>query len=334
VTTDTKQIGAFSVKDAGKGLVEAVFSTFNVKDKQGDWTLPGAFDGNGEVLIGAYGHRTWFGEPPVGKGVIESSEQDARLVAQFFVDSFAGKELFTVVKNLGPMQQWSYGYDVAETGELTAELEQRGVRRVLKKLLVHEISPVLVAAGIGTRTVATKCSGCGGSIEKGASCGCRAGSARMTDEQRAAVDLAIATHIATEADLKAGRPPGVTEVHATYLDPSNVALAEDALAAATNDLGLPAGLRVRFFSAKTDPERLGFFSHLVPGAIWVRSDRRGPALVSTIGHECWHVAEAMRGGRPDERAARAYGEKLMRSEWSCWPWTVQCRAYNEHGSRL
>ena len=153
---ERKSLVSFEIKDAAKGLVEAVFSTFGVKDKQGDWTLPGAFDGNGEVLIGAYGHRTWFGEPPVGKGVIESSEQDARLVGQFFLDSCAGKELFTVVKNLGPKQQWSYGYDVKETGEVTPELEQKGVRRVLKKVLVHEVSPVLVGAGSGTRTVATK----------------------------------------------------------------------------------------------------------------------------------------------------------------------------------
>ena len=325
MTIGTKRFGAFTVKDAAKGTVEAVFSTFNAKDKDGDWTLPGAFENGAEVLISAYGHSTWAGQPPVGKGVIRTTSKDARLVGRFFLDTRAGHDHFVVMRDLGAMQQWSYGYDLEEKGELTEELRQQGVRRVLKKLLVHEISPVLVAAGIGTRTVATKCSGCGGSTENGASCGCRSRSA--------AIDVVIAAHIADDADIKAGRPPGVTEVHATYLDPSNVALAEDALAAATNDLGLPAGLRVRFFSAKTDPERLGFFSHLVPGAIWVRSDRRGPALVSTIGHECWHVAEAMRGGRPDERAAAAYGEKLMGSEWSSWP-TVQCRAYNEHGSRL
>ena len=75
MTADTKQIGAFSVKDAGKGLVEAVFSTFNVKDKQGDLTLPGAFEPDAEVMIGAYGHRTWFGEPPVGKGVISRARR-------------------------------------------------------------------------------------------------------------------------------------------------------------------------------------------------------------------------------------------------------------------
>ncbi len=153
---ERKGIVAFEIKDADKGHIEAVFATFNVKDKDADWTLPGAFEEGADVLIGAYGHRTWFGEPPVGKGVIKASETDARLVGQFFLDTFEGREHFAVIKNLGAKQQWSYGYDVKETGELTDELEQKGVRRVLKKLFVHEISPVLVGAGIGTRTVAAK----------------------------------------------------------------------------------------------------------------------------------------------------------------------------------
>src|SRR5207247_2620689 len=83
-------------------------------------------------------------------------EKDARLVGKFFLDTAAGRDHFTVMRELGAKQEWSYGFDVLEKGEMTPELEQLGVARVLKKLKVHEVSPVLLGAGVDTRTVATK----------------------------------------------------------------------------------------------------------------------------------------------------------------------------------
>jgi len=154
-TVEVKAI-TVEIKDAEKGEIEAVFATFNVKDKDRDWTLPGAFEEGAEVLISAYGHSSWSGELPVGKGVIKTTPTDARLVGKFFLDTQAGREHFTVIKELGANQQWSYGYDVLETGEVTPELEQMGVERVLQKLKVHETSPVLLGAGVDTRTVGTK----------------------------------------------------------------------------------------------------------------------------------------------------------------------------------
>ncbi|MGH7322290.1 MAG: hypothetical protein ACRELA_22075, partial [Candidatus Rokuibacteriota bacterium] len=91
-------------------------------------------------------------------GVIRPTATEARLHGQFFLDTQAGREHFAVIRNLGRKGQWSYGYDVLETGALSEELQARGVRRVLKSLDVHEASPVLLGAGIDTRTVATKTS--------------------------------------------------------------------------------------------------------------------------------------------------------------------------------
>lgn len=144
------------IKDADKGEVEAVFATFDVKDKDGDITLPGAFEEGAEVLISAYGHSSWGGQLPVGKGVIKTTAKDARLVGKFFLNTTAGREHFAVIKELGAQQEWSYGFDVKGTGEVTPEMEQNGVWRVLTALKVHEVSPVLLGAGIDTRTVATK----------------------------------------------------------------------------------------------------------------------------------------------------------------------------------
>ena len=52
-----------------------------------------------------------------------------------------------------PLQEWSYGFDILE--ESRGEFEGEQVR-FLKSLRVHEASPVLVGAGINTRTLALK----------------------------------------------------------------------------------------------------------------------------------------------------------------------------------
>jgi len=95
-----------------EGEFEAVFSRFNVIDYDGDVTLPGAFEDGAEVIVGAYGHTSWMGELPVGKGVIKQTDEDARIVGAFWIETRSGKEHYDVVKRLGPMQEWSYGYDI------------------------------------------------------------------------------------------------------------------------------------------------------------------------------------------------------------------------------
>jgi hypothetical protein len=52
-----------------KGAVRAIISTMNVVDHDGDLVLPGAF-GQQRVIISAYGHGSWQGALPVGKGRI------------------------------------------------------------------------------------------------------------------------------------------------------------------------------------------------------------------------------------------------------------------------
>ena len=143
------------IKDAEKGIVTAAFAKLGVKDLDNDLTLPGAF-GSQNVRVSAYGHGSWMGELPVGRGTI--SEKDGVAVAElkFFMSTQHGREHFQVVKEMGELQEWSYGFEVAETGELTEELRQLGVRRVLKRLKVDEVSPVMRGAGIGTRTLSVK----------------------------------------------------------------------------------------------------------------------------------------------------------------------------------
>jgi hypothetical protein len=149
----TKQFGQVEIKSADKGEVSAVFSTFNVIDKDGDVTLPGAFTDGAEVVISSYGHTSWGGMLPVGTGTIRTTDTEAVLDGKFFLDTTAGKDTFQVVKQLAGRQQWSYGYDVDDSAPGVHEGQDV---RLLKRMTVHEVSPVLVGAGVNTRTLATK----------------------------------------------------------------------------------------------------------------------------------------------------------------------------------
>jgi hypothetical protein len=150
---DKKSLARFEVKDETKGEVEAVFATLNVKDHDGDVTVPGAFDNGAEVVISAYNHKSWEGALPVGKGVISEVGNEVVMKGQFFLNTTAGRDTFEVVKQLGGRQEWSYGFNVDESEH--GEFEGKSAR-ILKKMTVHEVSPVLRGAGLGTRTTHAK----------------------------------------------------------------------------------------------------------------------------------------------------------------------------------
>jgi hypothetical protein len=153
----SKALSRVEIKDADKGTVAAVFSTFDQIDSDGDVTVKGAFTDGAPVAISAYGHQSWKGELPVGKGAIRELSTEAVFEGRFFMDTQKGHDTFHVVKEMsaedGPGQQWSYGLvDVkSEMGE------HDGKRvRVLKSITVPEVSPVLLGAGVNTRTLSAK----------------------------------------------------------------------------------------------------------------------------------------------------------------------------------
>lgn len=145
--------------DAAEGSFRAVFSRFNVIDHDGDVTLPGAFPEGKVVPVSAYGHRSWDGALPVGKGVIGQDEDAAWIDGRFFLDTSGGLDTYRTVKALADAQtgaagqEWSYGFDVLDSE--SAQREGREVR-VLRALDPHEVSPVLLGAGIDTALVAIK----------------------------------------------------------------------------------------------------------------------------------------------------------------------------------
>lgn len=149
---ETKSLDV-EMKDEAKGEVTAVFSTLKVRDSDGDVTKVGAFEDGAEVVISAYGHASWEGRLPVGKGVIRTTSKEAILEGKFFLETTAGRDTFEVVKQLGKLGQWSYGYDVLK--DSISEIDGKR-SRVLERLKVHEVSPVLLGAGVNTRTTSAK----------------------------------------------------------------------------------------------------------------------------------------------------------------------------------
>ncbi|MDI9885910.1 HK97 family phage prohead protease [Streptomyces sp. HNM0645] len=152
---DTKTLRGVEIKDESKGEVTAVFATLGVRDHDGDFTRDGAFTDGAPVRISAYGHKSWDGLLPVGKGVIRIKGKKAILEGQFFMSTTHGRDTFETVKELSEagLQEWSYGFDINEY----SFGEEKGQQvRYLDRVTVHEVSPVLLGAGIGTRTLSAK----------------------------------------------------------------------------------------------------------------------------------------------------------------------------------
>lgn len=151
--SETKALTGVSIKDAAAGTVQAVFATLGVIDSDGDVTEKGAFEDGAAVRISAYGHTSWAGALPVGKGVIREAGEEAILDGQFFLNTQHGRDTFETVKGLEELGEWSYGYDIVDAAP--GQFDGKDVQ-FLRKLKVHEVSPVLLGAGVGTRTLEVK----------------------------------------------------------------------------------------------------------------------------------------------------------------------------------
>lgn len=140
--------GTFAVKavDGGSGTV--VFATLNVIDRDGDFTLPGAFGNQTAKLVGAHD----WGKPSIGLAKVREENSQAVADIEFNLDMSAAAEWYKSLKfnfEKGISQEFSYGFDVLEESPEVAR--EMGARRGLKKLKVHEVSPVMIGAGVDTR---------------------------------------------------------------------------------------------------------------------------------------------------------------------------------------
>lgn len=146
-----KLLGQIKAMDE-KGTGQAVFATMNLWDKDDEFTVPGSFGVQTAKLVGAHN----WGAPNIGMAEIREEGDNAIADFKFYLDMQSAREWYTALLNnfkSGVPQEWSYGFDVL--------VEERGERngrtgRILKKIKVHEVSPVMVGAGMSTRTTAIK----------------------------------------------------------------------------------------------------------------------------------------------------------------------------------
>lgn len=157
---ELKHVGAVEIKDAERGEIRAIIARTEALDHDGDWTLRGAIPDGTKVKFSAYGHSVVRdGARPVGRGTITTQGDTVFVDGKFFMSTVEGRETFYTLKELaegGDAQEWSYGFEILERGEVTPELKAKGVHRVLAKVRPLEVSPVLVGAGVDTGTVALK----------------------------------------------------------------------------------------------------------------------------------------------------------------------------------
>lgn len=154
---ELKELGALEIKDAEKGEVEAVIATLGVVDRDYDVISPDAIKDGAKVKMSAYGHDLMFGgEMPVGRGSLHVEGDKAVFKGKLFLSTQRGREAFDVLKEMGKDQEWSFGFRVLGSEVPDDAWREKGARRILTKLDAFEVSPVLIGAGVGTRTLAVK----------------------------------------------------------------------------------------------------------------------------------------------------------------------------------
>ena len=143
-------------KADSEGKVSAVFSVFNTLDSDGDVVIPDAIKSgfkSGSVPM-VWAHK-W--DMPIDKGEIKQDGDKATFEGSFFMDTESGKEAYNLVKAMGDLQQWSFGYRVNDSERGKFKSGDKDVdARYLKDLSVYEVSPVLVGANQDTYTMAIK----------------------------------------------------------------------------------------------------------------------------------------------------------------------------------
>lgn len=148
---DIKSFEIKSIDDEGVGL--ARIATLNIIDSDDDITRPGAF---GEQQARVQPTHDWAAVP-LGKARIFEKGDEVLAEFKLNLDTQTGKDWHSALKfdlsNGRPLQEWSYGYTVKKS-----HIEDHDGKniRVLTEVDVHEISPVLRGAGVGTGTISIK----------------------------------------------------------------------------------------------------------------------------------------------------------------------------------
>lgn len=147
VTAEIKELG-----EKGEGLIK--FATLEVIDADQDVSRSGAFGKQTMQMVPAH---EWQ-QSPIGKAQIFEEGNDVLANIRLNLNNSHGKDWYESIKFdmevfPPPKQEYSYGYTPIKFSH--GEFEGQQVR-FLEQIEVHEISPVLKGAGVGTGTLLLK----------------------------------------------------------------------------------------------------------------------------------------------------------------------------------
>ncbi len=155
---------SLSVKDVTKdGELEAVVATLGVVDKDRDVTEKGFFGTQDTKIVS--GHD--WNQILLGKGVVTDEDgKEARFTGRLNLEDSDAAQLHAKLRfDLEvppPLIEWSYGFSILDGGSRSGKFSGEDVRFLQPRedgtpgSKIYEVSPVLVGAGEGTRTVGVK----------------------------------------------------------------------------------------------------------------------------------------------------------------------------------
>ncbi|GAA2448511.1 hypothetical protein [Streptomyces macrosporus] len=318
----------------GDGRVTIVIATLNQVDKDNDVTLPGFFGRQTAQVVPSH---DWT-HVPLGKAVIREEAGRAIADIHFNLKIPAAVDWFEAIKydfeHPPALQEYSYGFTVLDGGSRTGTFQGRSVRFLTPAkdgrpgVAVHEVSPVLVGAGVGTRTLAVK-------NDRRQRPNRRPAPAAVRDELRRIkqrlerdelaelkavsdrMEMAVeALKVRNEAERLVGI--GYARVPDVLVPETVKAAARASLARYAPELGISEDITIKYFAEETDEKRAGFWSvwplnglchpKSYPNEIWVRSELSPDEAWRVAAHEIRHMA----GG--DETEAQIY-DQFARMEW-------------------
>ncbi|MGH3775772.1 MAG: hypothetical protein ACRDRR_08545, partial [Pseudonocardiaceae bacterium] len=267
-----------------------------------------------------------YSHVPLGKGQLFERGDEAIVKARFNLAIPSAVDWFEALKfdmaHPPSLQEFSYGYTVLDGGSRMGTHAGQRVR-FLQPLkggspgaAVHEVSMVLLGAGVGTRLVSVKRSAPHTELS----------GADAEQLQRIRLrGIRDRSAEGMQADALRQELSAIAAKHSHhYSEDKESAVPEaswHAARAATDTYSVQLGIkrpRIRWFSAEDDPEYVEF-SNLRPllgkadlyrDQIWLRRDLDPADAWSIAAHECRHLA----GGDEDE--ALTY-EAEARSAWGC-----------------
>lgn len=152
----TKQLTIEKMDAAGTGL--ARIAQLSAVDSDGDTYQRGAFSWKDKAeqwapMLPAHDRRAM----PLGKVRVYEDGDYAFAELSLNLATQAGRDWHETLKfdlaTGNPVQEWSYGYEIVD-GDYQVRGDQRV--QVIKRVDVHEVSPVVRGAGVGTATLSIK----------------------------------------------------------------------------------------------------------------------------------------------------------------------------------